>query len=81
MAKINKVQTVRTHEGAKGRAFAPEQQLRRALAISQGDPLVLIQSPLAISLYVIAAAAVLVPLWFRLRGKGEVFSQLAADED
>ena len=58
-----------------------EQQLRRALAISQGDPLVLIQSPLAISLYVIAAAAVLVPLWFRLRGKGEVFSQLAADED
>ncbi|KRA42025.1 tripartite tricarboxylate transporter permease [Devosia sp. Root635] len=58
-----------------------EQQLRRALAISQGDPLVLIQSPLAISLYVIAAAAVLIPLWFRLRGKGEVFSQLAADED
>lgn len=31
MAKINKVQTVRTHEDAKGRAFAPEQQLRRAL--------------------------------------------------
>lgn len=31
MAKINKAQSVRTHEGAKGRAFAPEQQLRRAL--------------------------------------------------
>lgn len=31
MAKINKQKTVRTHEGAKGRAFAPEQELRRAL--------------------------------------------------
>ncbi|MEZ6030235.1 MAG: TROVE domain-containing protein [Hyphomonadaceae bacterium] len=31
MAKLNKPQTVRTHEGAKGRAFAPEQELRRAL--------------------------------------------------
>ncbi|WP_246132759.1 hypothetical protein [Devosia ginsengisoli] len=47
-----------------------EQQLRRALAISQGDPIVLFHSPIAITLYVLAAAAVLVPLWFRLRGKG-----------
>src|SRR5262245_6676956 len=31
MAKINKQKTVSTHEGAKGRAFAPEQELRRAL--------------------------------------------------
>jgi 60 kDa SS-A/Ro ribonucleoprotein len=31
MAKINKQKPVRTHEGAKGRAFAPEQELRRAL--------------------------------------------------
>ena len=31
MAKINKQSHVRTHEGAKGRAFAPEQELRRAL--------------------------------------------------
>lgn len=31
MATINKTQSVRTHEGAKGRAFAPEQELRRAL--------------------------------------------------
>ena len=31
MAKINKAKAVRTHEGAKGRAFAPEQELRRAL--------------------------------------------------
>jgi len=58
-----------------------EQQLRRALAISQGDPSVLVQSPIAITLYVVAAAAVLVPLWFRLRGQGGVLSQLASDED
>lgn len=58
-----------------------EQQLRRALAISQGDPLVLFQSPIAITLYVLAAAAVLVPLWFRLGGKGQVLGQLASDED
>lgn len=58
-----------------------EQQLRRALAISQGDPLVLFQSPIAITLYVLAAAAVLLPLWFRLRGKGQVLGQLASDED
>src|SRR5262249_12192819 len=31
MASINKAKDVRTHEGGKGRAFAPEQQLRRAL--------------------------------------------------
>src|SRR5262245_2012006 len=31
MATINKQKSARTHEGAKGRAFAPEQELRRAL--------------------------------------------------
>lgn len=31
MAKLNKTKPVRTHEGAKGRAFTPEAQLRRAL--------------------------------------------------
>ena len=31
MATINKTKSVRTHEGARGRAFTPEQQLRRAL--------------------------------------------------
>ena len=31
MAKINKPTPARTHEGAKGRAFAPERELRRAL--------------------------------------------------
>jgi len=58
-----------------------EQQLRRALAISQGDPLILVHSPIAITLYVLAAAAVLFPLWMRLRGRGEVLGQLASDED
>jgi len=58
-----------------------EQQLRRALAISQGDPTILVHSPVAIILYLIALAAVLLPLILRLRGKGQVLSQLAADED
>jgi hypothetical protein len=31
MAKINKPKAVRTHEGAKARAFGPEAQLRRTL--------------------------------------------------
>ena len=39
-----------------------EQQLRRALAISQGDPSVLLHSPVAIILYLIAAVAVLLPV-------------------
>ena len=58
-----------------------EQQLRRALAISQGDWFILFHSPIAITLYVVAAAAVLVPLWFRLRGNGAMLGQLASDED
>ena len=58
-----------------------EQQLRRALAISQGDFTALVHSPIAIVLYTLAAAAVLVPLWFRLRGQGGVLGQLASDED
>jgi hypothetical protein len=31
MATLNKTKPVRTHEGARGRAFKPEQELRRAL--------------------------------------------------
>ena len=58
-----------------------EQQLRRALAISQGDPTVLVQSPVAVLLYLIAAAALLLPILLRLRGKAAVLSQLAAGED
>jgi len=58
-----------------------EQQLRRALAISQGDPSVLVHSPYAIILYSIAAIALLLPIVLRLRGKGQVLNQLAANED
>ena len=58
-----------------------EQQLRRALAISQGDPTILVHSPVAVVLYLIALTAVLLPVILRLRGKGQVLSQLAADED
>ncbi|MGP2491552.1 tripartite tricarboxylate transporter permease [Mesorhizobium sp. PUT5] len=58
-----------------------EQQLRRALAISQGDPTVLVNSPICIVLLLLAAAAVIVPLVLRARGRGKVLAQLAADED
>ncbi len=58
-----------------------EQQLRRALAISQGDALVLVHSPISIVLLTLAALAVIVPLVLRARGKSEILSQLAADED
>jgi len=58
-----------------------EQQLRRALAISQGDVTVLVGSPIAIILLVLAVCAVVVPLILRARGKGKVLSQLAANED
>src|SRR6188508_561024 len=58
-----------------------EQQLRRALAISQGDPSALLHSPTAIILYLIAATAVLLPVFLRLRGKGQMLAQMAADED
>jgi putative tricarboxylic transport membrane protein len=58
-----------------------EQQLRRALAISQGDPAVLFETPVAIVLYLIAATALLLPAILRLRGKGQVLAQLGGDED
>jgi putative tricarboxylic transport membrane protein len=58
-----------------------EQQLRRALAISQGDPSILVHSPYAIVLYSIAAIALLLPIYLRFRGRGEMLGQLAANED
>ncbi|MTH76403.1 tripartite tricarboxylate transporter permease [Paracoccus aestuariivivens] len=58
-----------------------EQQLRRALAISQGDWTTLVHSPIAAVLLGIAALALIVPLILRARGKGQVLSQLAGDED
>ena len=58
-----------------------EQQLRRALAISQGDVTALVMSPIAALLFILALLAIIVPLILRARGKGEVLSQLAANED
>lgn len=58
-----------------------EQQLRRALSISQGDWAYLASSPIAATLLALAALALIVPLILRARGKGEVLAQLAGDEE
>jgi putative tricarboxylic transport membrane protein len=58
-----------------------EQQLRRALAIGQGNPAVLVHSWLAVTLLVLALAALVVPMILRARGRGRVLAQLAANED
>jgi putative tricarboxylic transport membrane protein len=58
-----------------------EQQLRRALAISQGDPTILVHSPITIVLLLLAAAAVIVPLVLRARGRGKMLAELAGNED
>ncbi|MEY4984851.1 MAG: hypothetical protein RIR62_3117 [Pseudomonadota bacterium] len=58
-----------------------EQQLRRALAISQGDPMTLVQSPLAAGLLALAAVALVLPILLRMRGRGEILSRVAGDED
>ena len=58
-----------------------EQQLRRALAISQGDWAVLFRTPISLVLYSVAIAAIAVPIILRLRGRGGVLNQLASDED
>jgi putative tricarboxylic transport membrane protein len=58
-----------------------EQQLRRALAISQGDPTVLVGSPIAVVLLLLAITAVVLPMILRARGQGKVLAQLAGDED
>jgi putative tricarboxylic transport membrane protein len=52
-----------------------EQQLRRALSISVGDPMALIESPIAAVLLTLAAAALVAP--FVLAG----LSRFKADED
>jgi putative tricarboxylic transport membrane protein len=58
-----------------------EQQLRRALAISQGDAMVLFTSPISATLLAIAAVALVAPLVLRAMGRGKALAQLAADED
>jgi putative tricarboxylic transport membrane protein len=52
-----------------------EAQLRRALSISLGDPLVLVQSPLAATLLAIALIALIAP--YVLRG----LDRFKAEED
>ncbi|MFN7101528.1 MAG: tripartite tricarboxylate transporter permease [Pseudorhizobium sp.] len=58
-----------------------EQQLRRALSISQGDATVLFTSPIAATLLVLALVALVLPMILRARGKGQVLSQVAGSED
>jgi len=58
-----------------------EQQLRRALSISQGDLTTLVASPVSAVLLALAFLALVVPMVLRMRGKGQVLTQLAADED
>ncbi|MBS3651116.1 tripartite tricarboxylate transporter permease [Pseudaminobacter sp. 19-2017] len=58
-----------------------EKSLRQALQISQGDPMALFHSWIAIALWLLALTALLLPLWLRMRGRGKVLAQLATDED
>jgi len=58
-----------------------EQQLRRALSISQGDVMTLVSTPVSAGLIAVAAFALIVPMIMRARGKGQVLSQMASDED
>jgi putative tricarboxylic transport membrane protein len=43
-----------------------EQQLRRALTLSEGDPAVLVSSPITVFLWVVVALALLIPLFLPL---------------
>ncbi|PZO77206.1 MAG: tripartite tricarboxylate transporter TctA, partial [Mesorhizobium amorphae] len=58
-----------------------EKSLRQALQISQGDPTALFHSWIAVVLWLLAATALLLPLYLRARGRGRVLAQLGGDED
>lgn len=58
-----------------------EQQLRRALAISQGDPMTLLSSPISATLLAVALLALVVPMVMRARGRGDVLAAAAGDDD
>jgi putative tricarboxylic transport membrane protein len=58
-----------------------EQQLRRALAIAQGDWSTLASTPVSAILLAISAAFLFVPILMRYRGRGRVLSQVAGDSD
>jgi putative tricarboxylic transport membrane protein len=58
-----------------------EQQLRRALAISQGDVTALAASPISIFLLLLSVVLFVLPMVLRARGKGKLLAQLASDTD
>lgn len=58
-----------------------EQQLRRALSISQGDWTTLVASPVAAGLLGLAAVALIVPMILRARGRGDALAQIGTAED
>jgi putative tricarboxylic transport membrane protein len=58
-----------------------EQQLRRALAIAQGDWTTLVSTPVSAVLLGVSALFLFVPILMRLRGRGAVLSQVAGDAD
>jgi putative tricarboxylic transport membrane protein len=58
-----------------------EKSLRQALQISQGDPMALFHSWIAVLLWVLALTAVFLPMYLRYRGKGKVLAQIAGDTD
>ncbi|NEY91406.1 tripartite tricarboxylate transporter permease [Tabrizicola oligotrophica] len=58
-----------------------EQQLRRALAIAQGDWTTLVSTPVAAILLLISALFLLVPIVLRFAGRGQVLSAVAGDSD
>jgi putative tricarboxylic transport membrane protein len=58
-----------------------EQQLRRAMAIAQGDPMTLVSSPVAAVLLTLALIALVVPMILRARGKGNTLAALGTSED
>jgi putative tricarboxylic transport membrane protein len=58
-----------------------ESHLRRALAIAQGDWLALVSTPLSAGILALAAVALILPIVLRMRGKGDVLTQMAGDAD
>ncbi len=58
-----------------------EQQLRRALAIAQGDWGTLVSTPVSAGLLGLALLALIVPILLRLGGKGAVLTQIAGGDD
>jgi putative tricarboxylic transport membrane protein len=58
-----------------------ESQLRRALAISQGDWTTLWSTPLSATLLALAALALVLPLILRATNRGAILSKVAGDDD